>query len=51
MATLAEPNDVGSMAGTMFRFLEYPIDRANVASKVKEMSWENYAKTILNSPL
>lgn len=45
---LAEPNDVGSMAGTMFRFLEYPVDRANVAAKVKEMSWENYAKTIMH---
>lgn len=44
---LAEPNDVGSMAGTMFRFLEYPINRDNVAEKVKEMSWENYAKTIM----
>ncbi len=44
---LAEPNDVGSMAGTMFRFLEYPVDRANVAAKVKEMSWENYAKEIM----
>lgn len=44
---LAEPDDVESMYQTMKRFLASPINRANVAEKVKEMSWNNYAKTIL----
>lgn len=45
---LANPDDVNSMAHTMLRFLEHPIDRANVAEKVAEMSWANYAKQIMN---
>lgn len=44
---LAEPDDVESMYQTMKRFLAAPINRDNVKAKVAEMSWKNYAKTIL----
>ncbi len=44
---LAEPDNVGSMAEQMRRFLAQPLDGANVAEAAKEMSWENYAQAIL----
>ena len=45
---LAEPDDIDSMAETMIRFLEQPIQKQNVALRAKEFSWENYAKSIIN---
>jgi len=44
---LAEPDDIDSMAETMIRFLEQPIQKQNVALRAKEFSWENYAKSII----
>ena len=44
---LAEPNNIDSMADQMRHFLAQPIDRTNVAKKVAEMSWVNYAKQIM----
>ena len=45
---LAEPDDIDSMAETMIKFLEQPIQKQNVALRAKEFSWENYAKSIIN---
>lgn len=45
---LAEPDDIDSMAETMIRFLEQPIQKQNVAKRAAEFSWENYAKSIIN---
>lgn len=44
---MAEPEDTDSMAEQMLKFIEYPIDRNNVAATAGDMSWENYAKAIL----
>ncbi len=44
---LAEPENIDSMAEQMLKFLDAPIDRANVAEAAKEMSWENYAKVVV----
>ena len=46
---LAEPDNIESMALQMERFLEHPIDKKNVAFTANNMSWENYAKAILNN--
>ena len=46
---LAEAGDVDSMAAQMLRFLDQPIPRDNIREKAKELSWENYAKKILQS--
>lgn len=46
---LAEANDVESMAKEMARMLDFPIDRKNVAETSRHLSWENYAKAILNN--
>ncbi len=45
---LAESGNIDSMAEEMIRMIEHPIDRKNVAETAKHMSWENYAKAILN---
>jgi glycosyltransferase involved in cell wall biosynthesis len=45
---LAEPNDLRSMADQMLKFLDHPIPPENVAVSTREMSWENYARAILN---
>ncbi len=45
---LAEPEDIDSMCNTMKRFIANPIPPENVAKSAKHMSWENYAKAILN---
>ncbi len=45
---LAEPDDVESMAQAMLRFLQHPIPKEKVARRARELSWENYARTILN---
>ena len=44
---MAEPEDIDSMAETMLRFLDQPIDRSNVAVTASQMSWEAYGKAIL----
>lgn len=44
---LAEPDNIEDMAMTMERFLEHPIDRANVAATSRDMSWDNYAARIV----
>ncbi len=46
---LAEPNNIKDMAEQMRRFIAQPIPRENVAKATKEMSWDNYAKTIMAS--
>jgi glycosyltransferase involved in cell wall biosynthesis len=45
---LAEDRDIQSMAKEMIHMLDEPIDRNNVAETAKHLSWENYAKAILN---
>jgi glycosyltransferase involved in cell wall biosynthesis len=45
---LAEANDIDSMAAQMERFIEQPIPRDNINETAKLLSWENYAKAILN---
>lgn len=45
---LAEPENIEDMAKQMLRFLDQPVPRENVKESTKEMSWENYAKAILN---
>lgn len=45
---LAEPENIDSMYNVMKEFLENPISRERVAEQAAHMSWENYAKTILN---
>ena len=44
---LAEANDIDSMAAVMEKAIEQPIDRNNVATTSKDMSWTNYALEIL----
>ncbi|MFN0031646.1 MAG: glycosyltransferase [Flavobacteriales bacterium] len=45
---LAGANDVDDMAAQMLRFLDHPLPHENVTASTKDMSWENYAKAILN---
>lgn len=45
---LAEPDNIESMYNTMKKFLEKPIPRENIEERARQMSWENYAKAILN---
>jgi len=45
---LAEPEDVDSMSRAMIRAIEEPIPRENIEETSRNMSWENYAKSILN---
>lgn len=45
---LAEAEDIDSMAKQMVEIIEHPIDRKNVGETADKMSWENYAKAILN---
>lgn len=45
---LAEPENIDSMCETMKRFITNPIPRENVGKSAEHMSWENYAKAILN---
>ncbi len=45
---LANADDVDSMAEQMRKFLEHPLSPDNVAKATEKMSWENYAKAILN---
>ncbi len=45
---LANDRDINDMVRVMDLSIEKPIDRENVNSKTKEMSWENYTAVILN---
>lgn len=45
---LAEPEDIQSMADTMERFINNPINRNNVDTIAQKLSWENYGKAITN---
>lgn len=45
---LAKPNDIDSMYETMKAFLNNPIPRGRIEEQAKKLSWENYAKAILN---
>lgn len=44
---LAMPNDVNDMAAQMMRFLDHPLPKENVRTATVNMSWQNYAKTLL----
>ncbi len=44
---LAEPENIDSMYEMMKLFLEKPIPRERVAEQAANMSWDNYASTIL----
>jgi glycosyltransferase involved in cell wall biosynthesis len=45
---LAEADNVDSMAQVMLKAVEHPIPKEHVAEAAKNMSWENYARSILN---
>ncbi|MCG6188136.1 glycosyltransferase [Maribellus maritimus] len=45
---LAEANNIDSMAEQMMRFLDSPLPGANVEKTAENLSWENYARAILN---
>lgn len=44
---LAEAENTDSMAEAMLKAIDHPIDRNNVSTTAQKMSWENYAKAIL----
>ena len=44
---LAEANDIEDMARQMEKFLNTPLSPENVATKTKDMSWDNYALAIV----
>lgn len=46
---LAKAENIESMSEQMLRFLDHPLDPENVSKKTKHLSWENYAKAILNN--
>ncbi len=46
---LAEPNNIDSMCQVMSEYLTNPIPKERVDEQAKNMSWENYAKAILNT--
>lgn len=45
---LAETENIESMYNAMKRFLDNPIPPERIDEKAKEMSWKNYAETILS---
>lgn len=45
---LSEPGNIDSMYNVMKEFLNNPIPNERVAEQAAHMSWENYAKAILN---
>ncbi|MDX5321040.1 MAG: glycosyltransferase family 4 protein [Bacteroidota bacterium] len=47
---LANDRDIADMTACMRKFIENPIPSENVAKSAEKMSWENYAKTILQIP-
>jgi glycosyltransferase involved in cell wall biosynthesis len=46
---LAKPNDIDDMARVMTKYLDQPLPGKNVFEATKGMSWEVYAKAIMNS--
>jgi glycosyltransferase involved in cell wall biosynthesis len=46
---IAEPENIDSMVAVMNRIIDRPIDRNNVAERAKDMSWENYAKAVMQA--
>jgi len=46
---LAEDRDIDSMASVMMKYLDHPLDRKNVSEVASHLSWENYAKVVLNT--
>lgn len=46
---LAEKDNIMDMANIMLKYLDNPLPAGNVEEKTKAMSWDNYAKTILNT--
>jgi glycosyltransferase involved in cell wall biosynthesis len=46
---LAKEEDIESMASVMQKMIDTPIDRKNVHESTRQMSWDNYAKAILNT--
>ena len=46
---LAEAEDIDSMAAQMLKYLDQPLPQENVAKKTETLSWENYAKAILQT--
>ena len=46
---LAEPDNIESMYNVMKEFLANPIPRERVEEQARNMSWENYARSILNN--
>lgn len=44
---LAEPENIQSMSEAMIRSIESPIIRDNIADTSRNMSWENYARAIV----
>lgn len=47
---LADPGNIDSMANIMEKNITHPIDPEQIDIKVKDMSWANYAKAIVNRP-
>jgi glycosyltransferase involved in cell wall biosynthesis len=47
---LAEAGNTDDMARVMLRFLDEPIDRANVVKATENMSWANFARAIAGLP-
>lgn len=45
---MAVNKDIKSMAATLTKLIEHPIDRNNVSLKAQHMSWTNYVKAILS---
>ena len=44
---LAPAGDLDAMAARLLHFIDYPISRATVKAKAKEVSWERYAREIM----
>lgn len=45
---LADADDIKAMAKAMEKIIIQPINKENIANKSADMSWDNYAKAILN---
>lgn len=45
---LAKPLDIDDMCRVMQQAINHPIQKANVAATAAGMSWENYAKSVMN---
>ena len=45
---LANDRDIGDMAAIMNKMIEQPIPKENIRKATEKLSWENYAKAVLN---